>query len=304
VQSVTVNGITIALAGGVYAYSDALGAFSFDPSTGDYTYTAGGGGTGSFVFAVTVADSFGGSSTSNITIDVGASPLPAAAFAGEPDAADAAGAGYAGASMAMTFSLVEADGADAGNAAGGPDLKALTDPFPQEGGSAGSFFSVDGYDDNADQYVSTVENLFLSAGDNHIFVWESGNLGGSDTIANFDFNYERNSEGGLEALDGMSNAKIQFNVKDLLGPEDNLASMLQGLSGADGTFSYGTDQGSFTAGFSECGRELLLTLEGNDIQQSIIVQSDNIFHDNAQEMGAEEAAAILQQILLCSSGAC
>jgi|GEM_PF-5596450 len=235
VTSVTVNGTTIPLSGGAYTYTDVSGTFSFDPSTGDYTYTASGGGTGSFVFAVTVSDGLGGVSTSNITVDVGVSPLMAA-FAGEADIAHAEDAGTG---MSMAFALVETDGAD--------------------------------------------------------------------SIATFDFTYERNSEDGLGAPGGMYNDKIQFNIRDLLGPEDSLDPLLRVLSGPGGIFSHSAGRDCSTAGFSECGKEFPLTLAGgedSDIQQNIIVQPDNIFHDNVQEMGSEEAAAILQQILLCSSNAC
>jgi len=148
----------------------------------------------------------------------------------------------------------------------------------------------------------------LSGGDgNNIFAWESDKFGGSDTIVDFSFNHEWDAGGGLQALDGMFNDKIQINFQDLLGSPDDgnsLGALLQGLSGSGAsTFSYSTDQGGFTAQFSDCGKEMVITLTGSDEStlQTITVQSNTAFHDNIQNISSDEAAAILQQVLLCSS---
>jgi VCBS repeat-containing protein len=131
----------------------------------------------------------------------------------------------------------------------------------------------------------------LSGGDgNNIFAWESDKFGGSDTIVDFSFNHEWDAGGGLQAVDGMFNDKIQINFQDLLGSADDgnsLGALLQGLAGSStGAFSYSTDQGGFTAQFSDCGKEMMITLTGSDEStlQTITVQSNTAFHDNIQNI--------------------
>ena len=97
-----------------------------------------------------------------------------------------------------------------------------------------------------------------------------------------------------------------MNFQDLLGSGqgDSLGALLSGLSASgDNTFSYSTDAGGVAAQFSECGKELKLTLhDGNGgTLQTTTVQSANQFHENPVDMDTGQAAIILQQILTCSS---
>jgi|GEM_PF-5477793 len=164
--------------------------------------------------------------------------------------------------------------------------------------------TIHGGEGNDIIYAGQGDDTLSGGGGNDIFAWESDKLGGSDTILDFDFNYQRNDSGGLEALDGMFNDKIQINFQDLLGEHNDgsLGALLQGLTDVGGKFSYSTEQGGFTAEFTS-SNELQITLTSADdaTLQTITVQSSNTFHDSIQDMGSDEAAAILQQILICSS---
>ncbi|MCL1939151.1 MAG: hypothetical protein FWG04_00625 [Desulfovibrionaceae bacterium] len=168
------------------------------------------------------------------------------------------------------------------------------------GGQGGNEIHGGGGDDII--YAGHGDDILFGGTGSDIFAWEADRLGGSDTIMDFDFNYQWNSETGkLDAIVGMDNDKIQLNFQDLLGDDSgSLTALLDGLHDLGGN-KFGTDSG-FTVSFLDTNRlEIMFTGHESGVTQDIIVNSGNAFLGDISNVSLTEAQAILQQILINNS---
>ena len=194
----------------------------------------------------------------------------------------------------------DGSGYDSGlNITGGDDYSAITGTHYADtihAGDGGSRIEAGAGNDTI--YAGKGDDVMDGGLGSDVFAWESADFGGSDTILNFDFNCTWN-EDTLQVNAGMDNDKIQINFKDLLGETQSLEDLLQGIAKESGsTFSYKGDKGGFQASFLD-GDTLQITLTGNndDTLQTITVESSNSFYQDMANISAQQAVAILEQIL-------
>jgi Ca2+-binding RTX toxin-like protein len=144
------------------------------------------------------------------------------------------------------------------------------------------------------------DTLFGGAGSD-TFTWEGDKLGGSDTIMDFDFNYQWNNDGTLNPIAGMDNDKIQLNIdfQELMGEEYNSLDALLADLHQSGDSAFSSTCGGFTVEFTS-DKQLQIAFKGIDggVEQTITVNSTNAFYNNAESLNDTQAVAILQQILI------